>query len=171
MPQEGHALPKKPNAELKERLGDVLGRVELELQKIEERRTELKNLIVTLQYVSGDNQTTFTGRRLSASARKKIAKAQKARWKKLRTSRKYNRAANVSSPPWTDKDDTLIIQAAKAHGPVEAPTLARGLHAKLSGRSEGAIRQRIAKLAHRGVLRQHSERKGPGIARMVVEAA
>lgn len=163
----------KPNAGLEERLAEVVGRIETELQKIEERRVELKNVIGTLQYVSGGhNDQAQTGRRkMSVSARRKIARAQKARWGKLRA--KHGRAANAASPQWTDKDDALIVHAAKTQGPVEAPALAKGLHAKLAGRSEGAIRQRIAKLAHKGLLQQHANNSaGHGAGRrMVVEAA
>lgn len=171
-------MPKKSNAELEGRLTEVRERVEAELLKIEDRRVELKNLIGTLQYVQdgqGEQQAQTKRGKMSLSARRKIAKVQRARWRKLKKAGKagkHSRAANAAMPQWTDKDDALIVQAAKAQGPVEAPALAKELHAKLSGRSEGAIRQRISRLAHRGMLRQHAAIAGQGVPRrMLVEAA
>jgi hypothetical protein len=127
----------------------------------------------TCQEGHGESQgETKTRRKMPLAARRKIAKAARERWGKLRRGYRGNhRATNAASPPWTDKDDAAIVQAVK-QGRVDASDLTRKLGLQLTHRSPGAIRQRISKLAQRGLLKQHANSGNhSGMPRMVVEAA
>lgn len=165
------------------RLTEVMGRATEELSKLESRRVEVKNQLGSLTYIIGgspqEEVPTKKKRVLSLSARKRIADAQRARWAKTKRLQKSNghataRSSNASNPAWTDKDDSVIVQGLKAKGePVDAPEFARSLVKRLHHRSEGAIRQRINRLAKDGVLKQAMNGNGVhgGVPHMMVEAA
>jgi len=72
-------------------IADVLKTLQGERVHILKNLTKLDKAIAALREVSGTNSApTQNGKRrtLSAAARRKIAKAQKARWAKLRAERK-----------------------------------------------------------------------------------
>jgi len=72
-------------------IADVLKTLQGERVHIQKNLTKLDKAIAALREVSGTNSApTQNGKRrtLSAAARRKIAKAQKARWAKLRAERK-----------------------------------------------------------------------------------
>jgi len=72
-------------------IADVLKTLQGERVHIQKNLTRLDKAIAALREVSGTNSApTQNGKRrtLSAAARRKIAKAQKARWAKLRAERK-----------------------------------------------------------------------------------
>lgn len=136
------------------RLDEVLSRLHGELEKIEERRTFLKQTIGTFEYVKfGGN----SGGGMSAEGREKISKAQKKRW-----------AKESRQPNWSSAEDKVIIKMIKSKGPVEATDVSRLLLKKLTNRTVGAVRQRINRLAIKGLVKQSKAGKG---VKMTVEAA
>ena len=153
-----------------DRLDQMIAKFQEELNEVENRRTEILRQIKMLNFIkTGDPEAaqelirSMQGRRtLSAAAKNKISKAQKARHAKGHN--------NAQSTRWTDADDKIIVSVIKSKGKVQAPEIARQLVPKITGRTEGAIRQRIARLADIGVLKQTSNGKGPGTPHMLVEA-
>lgn len=147
-----------------ERISEVEARLTAELTVLEQRRTDIRNMLNTIRYIGNGSAEEIpavhgnTGRRrsLSADAREAISRAQKKRWAKskgTRTKSSY-RGNNAQSPQWTSKQDNRIVTAIKLHKePVEATEMAHLLAGRLK-RTTGAVRQRIRRLALRGVLKE-----------------
>lgn len=165
----------------KHRAQKALDGIHAEMAKLEARKVELKHVISTIEYIFGARETAGKGKReMSAESREKIAEAQRERWRKAkRVERKGNKKAdhhanNSSQPGWKGKDDSVIVAALKSKNePQDAPEFARSLRKKLPHRTEGAIRQRLDRLAEAGVLKTHMNGKGEhgGVPHKMVEAA
>ncbi len=156
---------------MEDRLSQMIEKLQEELNKVEEQRADIRRQIGMLNFIrTGDDDAAqelirtmqSKGKRaLSASAREKMSLAQKARHAK-------NNAMNAR---WTDQDDKTIVHTIKSKGKIAGPEAARILLLKFGNvRSKGAIRQRIARLAESGVLKQSLNGKGDGTPHMMVEA-
>lgn len=158
---------------MEDRLNQMIGKLQEELNGIEERRSDLKRQIGMLEFIrSGSDEAAqdlvraiATGKRtLSASAREKMSKAQKERHAKGKN--------NAMNARWTDQDDKVIVGLIKSKGKIAGPEATRLLLPKFgNARTEGAIRQRIARLAESGVLKQSMNGKDGGVPHMMVEAS
>lgn len=156
----------------------MIGKLQEELNTVEERRNDLRRQIGMLEFIRNGNEgaaqelvrnvQAAKGKRvLSPAAREKISQAQKKRHAKAK-----NKGNNAQNPRWSETDDKVIVTTIKNKGKVAAPEVARLLTSKLDGRTEGAIRQRIARLAESGMLKQsvNGSGNGSGIPHMMVEA-
>jgi len=59
------------------------------IKQLVAERDRLNSAIATLQSINGDSHTTSVKRRLSASARARIAASQRKRWAKVRAKNKH----------------------------------------------------------------------------------
>jgi hypothetical protein len=162
------------------RLGESLIKAQSALEMAGARLAWAKDLIHVLNYVHlgipEEEQQEVKAkpkRYLSPAARKAIAKAQRERWAKSKALHNKSAKTKVSGVlHWTEADDKRIIQTIKSKGgPVDAPAIARTLQTKFPGRTEGALRQHMNRLAHRGLLKQSKGESKRGIPHMMVEAA
>jgi hypothetical protein len=173
------------------RCQEVMDRIHGELSQLDSRKSELKHVMSTLEYifsgadVASDGVTKVKGKRvMSADARERIAQAQRDRWAKTKRtqrtngvikSKKANRGINAMSPHWTPDEEKLIVNVLRAKAkPQDAPEFARSLLKKFPTRTEGAIRQRINRMVHAGVLKAHmngNNGEHGGVPHQMVEAA
>jgi hypothetical protein len=144
------------------RLDEVKLKVNEELMKIEARRKELQGFLSTLTYIThGGGETTTAEpssngtRVLSMKARRAIAKAQRARWRKVRREQKQERSPsaykgkiNASQPGWSPKHDAVIITTMRRVGPISGPDFSRSLAKRLK-RTPGAVWQHVKRMSER----------------------